>query len=101
MGKHTQGPWSRDKYGAMIDAMGDSVILRGTTTFCSGSDDRMAIAEANTDLACAAPELLEALLDIVNDYCDRFDMTSPSTNPGMKHVVQAGREAIAKARGEA
>ena len=92
MGKHTPGPWSRDKYGSMIDAAGESVILRGTTTLCSGSDDRMAMAEANTDLACAAPELLDALKSIVQwveqgDYEESF--------------LSDARAAIAKARGEA
>ena len=91
MVKHTPGPWSRDKYGAMIDAMGDSVILRGTTTLCSGSDDRMAIAEANTDLACAAPELLEALV------MARYHVSMSGTGEELAQV----EEAIAKARGAA
>jgi len=96
MVKHTLGPWSRDKYGAMIDAMGDSVILRGTTTFCSGSDDRMAIAEANTDLACAAPELLEALEVVLN----------AGRGTSGRIILDAedealARAAIARARGEA
>lgn len=45
-------------------------------------------------------ELLEALEDIANDYAERFDMDSQSTNPGMKIVVENARAAIAKARGE-
>ena len=96
MGKHTQGPWSRDKYGSMIDAMGESVILRGTTTLCSGSDDRMAMAEANTDLACAAPELLEALEAVLN----------AGRGTSGRIILDAedealARAAIARARGEA
>ena len=39
--------------------------------------------------------LVEALEDIANDYSDRFDMESPSTNPGMKAVVENAREALA------
>lgn len=38
--------------------------------------------------------LREALKDICSDYEDRFDMGSPSTNPGMKFVVKQAREAI-------
>ena len=56
--------------------------------------------EANARLIAAAPELLEALIDIADDYSERFDMDSPSTNPGMKQVVAAARAAIAKAKGE-
>lgn len=67
MSKHTPGPWSRDKYGYMIDANGESIVLRGTTTLCSGSSDRLEMAEANTDLACAAPELLAALERLVRN----------------------------------
>ena len=55
---------------------------------------------ANARLIAAAPDLLEALEDIANDYADRFDMDSPSTNPGMKVVVENARAAIAKAKGE-
>lgn len=36
----------------------------------------------------------EALSDIADDYEDRFDMNSPSTNPGMKYVVKQSREAL-------
>jgi hypothetical protein len=41
--------------------------------------------------------MLEALKEIADDYSDRFDMTSPSTNPGMKYVVKQARAAIALA----
>lgn len=51
-------------------------------------------------LLSAAPELLEALIDIADDYSERFDMDSPSTNPGMKIVVENARAAIARAKGE-
>lgn len=42
--------------------------------------------------------LVEALEDIANDYADRFDMDSPSTNPGMKIVVENARAALAAHR---
>jgi len=35
----------------------------------------------------------EALSDIADDYEDRFDMNSQSTNPGMKYVVKQARNA--------
>jgi hypothetical protein len=38
--------------------------------------------------------LREALKEIVDDYEDRFDMTSPSINPGIKFVIKQGTEAL-------
>lgn len=87
---HTPGPWS----------------FRG----CDGgwaidfNEDQEQVVdyvyeEADARLIAAAPELLEALEDIANDYAERFDMDSQSTNPGMKVVVENARAAIAKARG--
>lgn len=87
---HTPGPWS----------------FRG----CEGgwaidfNEDQEQVVdyvyeEADARLIAAAPELLEALEDIANDYAERFDMDSQSTNPGMKVVVENARAAIAKARG--
>ncbi len=37
----------------------------------------------------------EALRELVNDIADRFDMTAPSTNPGMRFVVKQGNDALA------
>ncbi|MHC3750729.1 hypothetical protein ACYKDZ_17815 [Stutzerimonas stutzeri] len=87
---HTPGPWS----------------FRG----CDGgwaidfNEDQEQVVdyvyeEADARLIAAAPELLEALEDIANDYAERFDMDSQSTNPGMKVVVENARAALAKARG--
>lgn len=39
--------------------------------------------------------LRDALKEAVEDYSDRFDMSSPSTNPGSKMVVKQGKEALA------
>lgn len=44
--------------------------------------------------------LREALKDIADDYSERFDMESPSTNPGMKFVVEQARAALAGDWGE-
>lgn len=35
-----------------------------------------------------------ALRDIADDYADRFDLDSPSTNPGMKSVVKQARAVL-------
>jgi hypothetical protein len=42
-------------------------------------------------------ELLEALREISTDYADRFDLDSPSTNPGIKSSIKHARAAIARA----
>lgn len=57
--------------------------------------DFLADAEAALK-AAGAPELLEALQEIADDYADRFDMDSPSTNPGIKAVVAQARSVIGK-----
>lgn len=45
-------------------------------------------------------ELMAALEDIANDYADRFDMESPSTNPGIKSCVKQAKSAIARVKGQ-
>jgi len=84
--KFTEGPWQRDKYGSVIAPDGEKVAFRGVTIMCSGSFDRIAEAEANTDLVAAATELLALLVEsqtsIGGDWRQRRDI------------------AIAKARGE-
>lgn len=42
-------------------------------------------------------QLLAALKDIANDYADRFDIASSSTNPGIKIVIEQARAAITTA----
>ena len=63
-------------------ALADSEALElGTAERCDQLREQVAL-------------LREALKDICSDYEDRFDMGSPSTNPGMKFVVKQAREAI-------
>lgn len=57
--KHTPGPWRRDKYGHIMNAAGEEVLFRSVAIAAAGSQERIAMAEANTDLAAAAPALLE------------------------------------------
>ena len=61
-GSFTPGPWARDKYGNVIGPDGRDILFRGVSILGSGSDKRLAEAEANTAIAAAAPDLLEALI---------------------------------------
>jgi hypothetical protein len=45
----------------------------------------------------AINELTEALKDLSDDIAGRFDLESPSTNPGIKIYVEHARAVIAKA----
>lgn len=99
--KHTPGPWEACKVGDYGDYDGQCLVVLGDdmrVAVTLGSDKT---AKANASLIAAAPDLLDALREIADDYAGRFDMASPSTNPGMKYVVSQARAAIAKATGEA
>lgn len=95
MSGFTPGPWvvERADDAYCIANVGNLVIIP------EGGNVKHDNAEADARLIAAAPELLDALEDIANDYAERFDMDSQSTNPGMKVVVENARAAIAKARG--
>jgi hypothetical protein len=82
MAEHTPAPWTADRRGGVwgiVREQGCDLIL------CSHDH-----AEADAHLVAAAPDLLEALEDILRIY-DR--------GGGIGHIHRA-RAAIAKARGE-
>ena len=43
--------------------------------------------------------LREALTDIADDYSDRYELTSPSTNPGIKSTIEEARAALTATEG--
>ena len=113
--KHTPLPWERfgthiyhasavDDSGANVCTVGEprpeGNTLVGYTPLAFGSKHRDE-AYANAAFICRAvnahDELLAALKDIVDDYSDRHDLSSPSTNPGIKLACEKARAAIAKA----
>ncbi|MHC9284000.1 hypothetical protein ACYTSD_29805 [Pseudomonas aeruginosa] len=96
MSKHTPGPWCQDKWGSLMTEGGQDVLLRGITTISSGSDERIAEAEANTRLISAAPELLEALDDVVSRLTSSLILLKCDDDFIAKETAQA-RAAIAKA----
>lgn len=98
-GKHTSGPWSVTQSG--IRDSGGYIAHTNAVFRYEGQDQRYAYEvaqrEADKCLIAAAPDLLEALQELVDDIADRFDMDHPSTNPGIKSAVANARAAITRA----
>lgn len=94
MGKHTvviEFNGDEPAYSANMEALGGRVVA----VAFADELERCEKIESQRD------ELLEALVGLVDDVCERNDMEDSSTNPGIKYAVEAARAAIAKARGEA
>ena len=98
---HTPGPWSSSMWtDDVAGAVGWSIVcgdaghLVPTNTFETDDEEE---AEANARLIAAAPELLDALKAML----DQFNY---STVSGLVHdesmAIMKAREAIAKATGE-
>ena len=92
MGKHTPGPWTEN--ACEVQAPDGSPICE---TLARPEDrDKWrpvngGVADANSRLICAAPDLLAAL-ESLHDACEYWeDQEDP--------VLKSAREAIAKARG--
>jgi hypothetical protein len=87
MSTHTPGPWKKSKYGELKNPEGQQVMVWGCGIAHSM---RTSETEANARLIAAAPDLLEALKEIVqrNEIQHWFNLDQ-------------ARAAIAKAEGEA
>jgi hypothetical protein len=90
MSKHTPGPWAHENYQGVIHVFVDN--QGGTPSVCKliGPDK-----EANARLIAAAPDLLEALSDVVKFW----DSIVPTDCVNDMHIK--ARAAIAKATGGA
>lgn len=93
--KHTPGPWEHQHCHTAI-VTGNQTLAR----VYHGEGRSFNESKANARLIAAAPELLEALIEMVEDFSDRFDLESSSTNPGIKHVIAEARHVIKKATGK-
>lgn len=97
MNKHTPGPWTisdeSDDFWMTVIANGKIVANVNPETFYSGVCDLVEMpVNENARLIAAAPELLEALKEIVS-------LEHSPMNFGVARTI--ARSAIAKARGEA
>lgn len=90
---HTPGPWSVGGSAGLVNQI--SILPCIGVVYGAGDE-----IKANAALIAAAPDMYEALKDLVDDICDREDVDSPSCNPGRKSAVKWARAALAKARGQ-
>lgn len=94
--KFTPGPWSCQLVNVQHSISCKSGAIAYTRCLVDDIQDA-----ANASLIAAAPDMYEALRELVDDVCDRVDLDSPSCNPGIKTAVKFARAALAKAvRGE-
>jgi len=103
--KFTPGPWCISTESPTLIKQDMSIIgsnsgvLIGSASGYTGSGyfptDETAIVNAR--LMAASPDLLEALQLCLSEFEERYDLESPSTNPGVKVAVDQARTAIAKA----
>ena len=106
MSGHTKGPWEVARTDAGIIVRTESVkkTRAGASRYAAiGGFDRsdpeqLAEALANASLIAAAPELLEALEALVNDF--GRDGYGGELEDGECRVIDMARNAIAKAIGE-
>lgn len=114
--EHTPGPWAAVKSTTLATSRAGRFELACITVMPAGSyrgpvadlqscdhiqGITMAECEANARLISAAPDLLAALIDLEDAYCDAGpEMTREKRAFGQRSLA-AARAAIAKARGEA
>ena len=83
-----------NKQGDYFEAVRKDTVF-GSHTRPLYTSDQLAEAANLIERQAAQIEMMrEALSDIADDYEDRFDMNSPSTNPGMRYVVKQSRAAL-------
>ena len=96
MSAYTKGPWHRNVSNRFPICAGDAPNHKFVALVLGGRWDEASLeeAEGNMNLVAAAPELLEALKDIID--IGKRDMS----NPKYAGYFDTAREAIAKAEGQ-
>ena len=85
---HTPGPWDYDSFALREEIMSENNPL--IATVCSVHCKKPEEMRANARLIAAAPELLEALVELADQY---------QYNNGFDEIYEAAMKVIAKARG--
>lgn len=101
--QHTQGPWDYDCYGEHFSFFGNDG--REDYSFRIEYNEEMPEAEQleNSHLIAAAPELLSALSNLIEDHKRMFPEAHPNSTIAWEECeeVMAAFAAIAKAEGRA
>ncbi len=93
MSKHTPGPWIFEERVAGFDILAPESVYYVAEYL--GVDCGVIDNIADACLIAAAPELLEALEEIVKEYCE-----NPDNGRTLRWAIDGAKEAIAKAKGE-
>lgn len=106
MSQHTPGPWEASAWssvkGGELIALGWSITANGhllPLSACAAFDDDILEPQANARLIAAAPELLEALLALVDEY--EPNLKAFATDAPRKAKWMSALAALAKATGSA
>jgi hypothetical protein len=88
-------PWTQDRYGNVLDADGEKILMSGVSLPCGYHPEAFAQADAHAKLLTAAPDLLAALKEMVAAFND------PANDGGMRVLFAETQalDAIAKAEG--
>jgi hypothetical protein len=84
MSGYTPGPWHRDRYGHIKTTNREDVLFHGLM-FSDGNE-----AEANGQLACAAPELLAVCIAL-----DKWWHSPRRNSDDFEQIVSDAKAAIA------
>lgn len=95
--KHTKGPWTMIETASLKKGGAKTIMLCNKTPHIHGI--LYGVSDQDAKLIAAAPELLEALVNITNNLIDTEGDTHPDTGDQYEDVKQA-LDAIAKAKGE-
>ncbi len=98
--KHTPGPWKHDDIYGLIVTQDGAEIAACHAGRTGGKSETV----PNARLIAAAPELLEALKQLLDDYSDATDCCDPNCdcegNDSKKRLAKLATAAIAKAEGK-
>lgn len=102
MSDYTPGPWIAVRGLAYWEVKpeqkdgGRKLPFQIADTCSSDPEDPdRGLQEANARLIAAAPDLLEALEEIVKEYCE-----NPDNGRTLRWAIDGAKEALAKAKGE-
>jgi hypothetical protein len=94
------GPWTLTRNGDLLGPDGEKLLLTGVRLLMGGTPAEKAEAAANTRLLWAAPELMEALIDLVVEIEELKGIAWCEDETHLKTAIDRGRATVVKAKGE-